>query len=255
VRRHPELVRPDVSLGARSHAPISDVVPAPRPPGVPQPRILLVDDEPKILRFVARGLAAEGFATDLATNGTDALAMAMRSSYDLVVLDLLLPGLTGTEVLRRLLVARPSQPVLVLSCLTETATKVSCLQLGAEDYLAKPFSLAELLARVHVRLRSAARPAPVILSAGSLRLDVVRREADAGAGATPLAEREFMLLRELMLAAGAPVSKERLLLSVWHYDFDPGSNVVDVYVRRLRLKLGSRVIETVRGEGYRVDAG
>lgn len=181
--------------------------------------------------------------------------MVARHRYDLVVLDLLMPGLPGMEVLRRLVAKVPGQQVLVLSCLAETATKVACLDLGADDYLAKPFSLSELLARIHARVRVAAREAPVVLTVGSVRLDLVGHEADSGNGAVGLAEREFMLLRELMAAGGTPVSKERLLSRVWHYDFDPGSNVVDVYVRRLRLKLGSRVIETVRGEGYRVHAG
>lgn len=224
-------------------------------PNAVRHRILLIDDEPKILRFVSRALIAEGFLPDVADNGATGLAMVARHRYDLVVLDLLMPGLPGTEVLRRLVAKTPTQHVLVLSCLSETATKVACLKLGADDYLAKPFSLSELLARIHARVRVASREAPMMVTVGSLRLDLVGHEADSGTGAVGLAEREFMLLRELMAARGAPVSKERLLSRVWHYDFDPGSNVVDVYVRRLRLKLGSRVIETVRGEGYRVHAG
>ena len=216
-------------------------------------KILVVDDEQRILRFVVRGLRAEGFAVDSADNGADGLQKALEDGYDLVILDLLMPGMDGTSVLSRLVAKRPVQPVLVLSCLTDTATKVRCLEAGAEDYLAKPFSLDELLARVRARLRAAGR-ATTSLVAGRLRLDLIRREADSGSGPVPLAEREFLLLRELMQHPGTTVSKQRLLSAVWNYHFDPGSNVVDVYVRRLRAKLGADTITTMRGEGYRIAA-
>jgi DNA-binding response OmpR family regulator len=217
------------------------------------PRILLVDDEPLILRFLSRNLQASGFDVTCATSGVEGLDLALRTPYDLVVLDLLLPALPGVQVLRRLLRHRPDQPVLVLSCLTSTETKVQCLELGAQDYLEKPFSTAEFIARVNRRLRAAQQSASVA-TVGRFRLDLVRREADAGDGSVRLAEREFMLLRELLRLRGQPVSKERLLEAVWHYDdFDPGTNVVDVYIGRLRRKLGDAAIETVRGEGYRID--
>jgi DNA-binding response OmpR family regulator len=212
----------------------------------------VVDDEHRILRFVARGLQAEGFEVDSADNGAEALRRALATDYDLVVLDLLMPGMDGATVLSRLLAARPRQAVIVLSCLTATATKVRCLEAGAEDYLAKPFSLDELLARVRARLRAAAGRAATELVAGRLRLDLIRREAHLGAGPVALAEREFLLLRELMEHADRTLSKQRLLAAVWHYHFDPGSNVVDVYVRRLRAKLGAEAVVTVRGEGYRI---
>src|SRR6266540_5947136 len=160
------------------------------------------------------------------------------------------------RVLRRIVRKLPSQQVIIVSCLTETATKVSCLEAGAGDYLAKPFSLDELLARVQAHLRVLARSRSVTtLEVGRLKLDMVRREADSGSGPVPLAEREFLLLCELMRHAGQTVSKERLLSSVWQYDFDSGSNVVDVYVGRLRAKLGAQAIRTVRGKGYQVDGG
>jgi len=217
-------------------------------------KILVVDDEQRILRFVVRGLRAEGFVVDSADNGADGLQKALEGGYDLVILDLLMPGLDGASVLDRLVAKRPVQAVLVLSCLTATATKVRCLEAGAEDYLAKPFSLDELLARVRARLRAAAGRATTSLVAGRLRLDLIRREADSGSGPVPLAQREFLLLRELMQHTGTTVSKQRLLSAVWRYHFDPGSNVVDVYVRRLRAKLGADTITTVRGEGYRIAA-
>jgi two-component system, OmpR family, copper resistance phosphate regulon response regulator CusR len=220
-------------------------------------RILLIDDEQRVLRFVSRGLRAEGYTVDLADNGTDGLRMALTGSYDLIILDLLMqPGLDGSTVLRRIVRKLPSQQVIIVSCLTETATKVRCLEAGAGDYLAKPFSLDELLARVQAHLRVLARSRTVTtLQAGRLKLDLVRREADSGSGSVPLAEREFLLLYELMRHAGQTVSKERLLSSVWQYDFDSGSNVVDVYVGRLRAKLGAEAIRTVRGKGYRIDGG
>jgi DNA-binding response OmpR family regulator len=215
-------------------------------------KILVVDDEQRILRFVVRGLRAEGFLADSADSGASGLRKALDGRYDLVILDLLMPGLDGTAVLRRLVAERPAQAVLVLSCLSAAATKVECLEAGAEDYLVKPFSLDELLARVRARLRAAAGRPATSLVAGRLRLDLIRREADSGAGPVPLADREFLLLRELMLHAGTTVSKQRLLSAVWRYHFDPGSNVVDVYVRRLRAKLGAEAIVTMRGEGYRI---
>ena len=226
-------------------------------PRAAQPaRILLIDDEQRVLRFVSRGLRAEGYTVDSADNGADGLRMAFTGGYDLIILDLLMPGLDGPTVLRRIVRKLPSQQVMVVSCLTETATKVRCFEVGAGDYLAKPFSLDELLARVQAHLRVLARSrTPTTLRAGRLRLDVVRREADSGSGPVPLAEREFLLLCELMRYAGQTVSKERLLSSVWEYYFDSGSNVVDVYVSRLRAKLGAETIRTVRGKGYRIDGG
>ena len=219
-------------------------------------RILLIDDEQRVLRFVSRGLRAAGFAVDAADNGTDGLRMALTGVYDLIILDLLMPGLDGPAVLRRIVRRLPSQQVIIVSCLTETATKVGCLEAGAGDYLAKPFSLDELLARVRAHLRVLARSrTETRLEAGCLKLDMVSREADSGTGPVPLAEREFLLLCELMRNAGQIVSKERLLSSVWHYYFDSGSNVVDVYIGRLRAKLGAEVIRTVRGQGYRIDGG
>ncbi|MFL5797871.1 MAG: response regulator transcription factor [Actinomycetota bacterium] len=215
--------------------------------------ILLIDDEPRIQNFVARGLRSEGYVVDTATDAVEGLRAAIARPHDLVILDLLMPGLDGVSLLRRLLDRRPDQAVIVLSAVAEPASKVECLELGAEDYLAKPFVLDELLARVRARLRRSTGTTSTTIGVGPLLLDLIRREADRGEGPVALAEREFLLLRELMGNAGTTVSKERLLSSVWGYYFDSGSNVVDVYVGRLRRKLGSGVIATVRGEGYRID--
>jgi DNA-binding response OmpR family regulator len=164
-----------------------------------------------------------------------------------------MPGLPGITVLDRILQRKPLQSVLVLSCLTDTAAKVQCLGLGAVDYVVKPVSFDELLLRVKARIRSS-HGSSTTLELGNLQLDVVRRWVRAGARAVALTEREFLLLRELMHHPGETVTKDDLLASVWGYGFDPGSNVVDVYVRRLRTKLGTDVILTVRGEGYRISA-
>ena len=216
-------------------------------------RVLVIDDEPGILNFVSRGLRAEGYHVDLAADGDTGLSAALSQTYDLVILDLLLPGPSGIHLLREIVKQNPEQPVIVLSALTDTASKVRSFELGAHDYLAKPFSMEELLARVRVRLRDA-RARPTRLAVGGLSLDLISRHAQGEFGRVQLAEREFLLLRDLMSCPGETVSKERILASVWGYRFDPGSNVVDVYVRRLRAKIGADAIKTVRGEGYRIDA-
>jgi len=231
--------------------------------GVPGTRrILIVDDEPNIRSFIGRALSAAGYLTGFAGGGADGLRHALDEHYDLVILDLVMPDLDGCSVLDQLLRARPDQTVMVLSCVADVATKVDCLERGARDYLTKPFSLAELLARIRVRLREDAHlrgesreGAGEIVRAGNLTLDVARLVADIGHGPVPLTRLEFLLLRELAEHYGRSVSKGRLLASVWGYDFDPGSNVVDVCVRRLRAKLGFGLIKTVRGEGYQLADG
>jgi len=239
-------------------------------------RILIVDDEPKIRSFIGRALNAAGYATESADCGTDGLRRALAANYDLVILDLVMPDLDGRQVLGRLLAEHPDQAVIVLSCVADVAAKVDCLERGAQDYLTKPFSLAELLARVRVRLRGDAHPRgdtsarheargephphadphshAEVIRAGDVTLDVGRLVADIGHGPVPLTRLEFLLLRELAEHVGQSVPKGKLLATVWGYDFDPGSNVVDVCVRRLRSKLGFELIKTVRGEGYQLVA-
>jgi two-component system, OmpR family, response regulator len=219
-------------------------------------RILVVDDEPQIREMVTRALEAAGYGIESAADGEAGLALALAGDYQLVILDILMPAADGREVLRQLQRLRPDQQVLVLSCLSDVTAKVDLLDSGANDYLTKPFSLDELLARVRVRLRSepatGEHPAADIVRAGRLVLDLGRMQADAGLGPVPLTRLEVLLLRELMEHTGESVPKGTLLASVWGIAFDPGSNVVDVCVRRLRSKLGFDLIETVRGAGYRL---
>lgn len=218
-------------------------------------RLLVVDDEPRIVSFVSRALAAEGFGVDGAQDGARALELVRTRAYELVILDLLLPGLDGLSVLRGIMESRPEQRVLVLSAVSDVESKVQCLDLGASDYLAKPFALAELVARVRARVRQpTGPPQDRFLRAGGVTLDLLRRTADAGGEAVRLSEREAQLLRHLMQRDGEVSSRQKLLEDVWGFSFDPGSNVVDVYVRRLRTKLGAGVIETVRNVGYRFHA-
>jgi two-component system OmpR family response regulator len=218
------------------------------------PRLLVVDDEPRIVSFVSRALSAEGFRVDSAQDGARALQLARSGRYELVVLDLLLPGLDGLSVLRGILESRPEQRVLVLSALSDVESKVRCLELGATDFVSKPFALAELLARVRARLRhSAGPPDGRFLHAGRVRLDLLRRVADAGEGPVGLSEREFQLLQHLVLAGAEVCTRQQLLADVWGYSFDPGTNVVDVCVGRVRSKLGPDLIETVRNVGYRLE--
>jgi len=217
--------------------------------------VLVVDDEPRIVSFVSRALTAEGFQVDAATDGVLGLDLAMTGAYELVVLDLLLPSRGGLSVLQELIESRPGQRVLILSALSDVETKVRCLESGASDYVSKPFSLAELVARVRARIRQPA-PSPTerTLRVRGVSLDLVRRVADAGDGPVSLSEREFLLLEHLMRRDGDVCTRQRLLADVWGYSFDPGSNVVDVCVGRLRAKLGADVIETVRSVGYRFHA-
>jgi DNA-binding response OmpR family regulator len=219
-------------------------------------RILVVEDEPRIQSFLVRGLESEGFTVDCERDGSAALRRATMNGYDLVVLDLLLPGLDGLSVLRELQRRRPELPVVILSARADLATKLRGFELGACDYVSKPFALDELIARVRAQLRhTGIAAAESVLHAGALALDLARRQARLGAIVADLSDREFRLLRELLLHSGQVISRERLLSEVWGYHFDPRSNVVDVCVRRLRKKLGPDApIETVRNAGYRLVA-
>jgi len=213
--------------------------------------LLVVDDEPRIARFVSRALESQGHIVEVARSGEDALAKAAEQDFALVILDLLLPGLDGHAVLRRL-VARDSRArVLVLSAVGDVESRVQCLRAGAADYLAKPFAVAELLARVDSRLTEAPATAPERwLNVGGMRLDLQRRVLHDGERVTTLSQREFILLGHLMRRAGEVCTRDELLSDVWGFCFDPGSNVLEVYVGRLRAKIDRWHIETVRNVGY-----
>ncbi len=224
-----------------------------------QMRILLIEDEPRIRAFLARGLGAEGFVVDEAGDGESGLRRALEDEYDLLILDLLLPRRDGLSVLQALHERHPDVPVLILSARTDLGTKLRGFELGACDYLAKPFSFDELLARVRVqvnrRTTNGGNSNGRVQRVGRLVLDLARHEARIDDRTTELTAREFRLLHHLALHAGEVISRERLLSEVWGYHFDPESNVVEVCVRRLRKKLGPDApIETVRNAGYRLSA-
>jgi two-component system, OmpR family, response regulator len=219
-------------------------------------RILVIEDEPRILGFLARGLEAEGFTVHASRNGREGLKRARRDRYDLVLLDLLLPGLDGLSVLRELSRLRPDMPVVIVSARSDLPTKLRGFGLGAADYLSKPFSFDELIARIHVQLRRNGRGEDEqVLRTGTLALDLTRREVQLDGATVQLSDREFRVLHHLLEHQGEVISRERLLSEVWGYHFNPGSNVVDVCIRRLRKKLGADApIETIRHAGYRVTA-
>jgi two-component system, OmpR family, copper resistance phosphate regulon response regulator CusR len=237
--RHCAVIRCCVKVGGRE---------------VPRVRILVIEDEPRILAFLAHGLEAEGFSVVGAKDGEEGLRLARELPCDLVLLDLLLPKLDGLSVLRELEQAQCGVPVVIVSARADVSTKLRGFGFGARDYLTKPFSFDELLARIRVHLGPALREnGDHVLRAGDLTLDVARRRAHLGNRVAELSDREFKLLHHLLECAGEVVSRERLLSEVWGYHFDPGSNVVDVCVRRLRKKLGPESpIQTIRHAGYRI---
>jgi two-component system OmpR family response regulator len=214
-------------------------------------QILIVDDEPRICRLVSRALQKDGHVVIEAGTGTAALRLAATEDFALILLDLMLPGLGGLEVLRHLTVARPEQRVMIISAVGDVSAKLECFADGAVDYLAKPFVLAELTARVRLRVwEPGAGPAGRWLRAGKISLDLQRRVAAVDGHNVMLSQREFLLLGHLMRRAGQVCRRDELLTHVWGYTFDTSSNVVDVYVRRLRAKLNPDWIETVRNVGY-----
>jgi DNA-binding response OmpR family regulator len=217
-------------------------------------RILIAEDEPRIAAFVEKGLAANGFVVTVVGDGPSARDHAMTGGFDLMVLDIGLPGVDGFAVLRTLRAERNPIPVIVLTARDSVQDTVAGLEGGADDYMAKPFRFEELLARVRLRLAPERTPELTVLSHGGLQLDLRTRRARVGDRTVDLSAREFALTETFLRHAGQVLSREQLLSHVWGYDFDPGSNVVDVYVRYLRRKLGAERIATVRGMGYRLDA-
>jgi two-component system, OmpR family, response regulator len=221
--------------------------------------VLVIEDEPGIVDFLERGLASEGFEVRSAQDGNLGLERALGENVDLVVLDLMLPGRSGIEVLSELHQVKPELPVIVLTARGEVEERVAGLDAGAVDYLIKPFSLHELAARIRAQLRASAQSPRTTLTAGELEVDLITREVRRGGALIRLSTTEFELLVYLVRNRGQVLTREQILRAVWGYDYDPGTNVVDVYIGYLRRKLrdsdGSRVpIVTVRSVGYRFDA-
>ncbi|HEY7793119.1 MAG TPA: response regulator transcription factor [Gaiellaceae bacterium] len=217
-------------------------------------RILIAEDDAGIAAFLDKGLRANGFATRLVADGDSAHALARTGEFDLLVLDIGLPGRDGFTVLRQLREARVTLPVIILTARDSVGDKVAGLEGGADDYLPKPFAFEELLARIRLRLRDEHAPEVTVLKSGDLSLDLRTRRAHVDGRLVELSAREFALAELLLRHPGQVLSREQILSHVWGFHFDPGSNVVDVYIRHLRRKLGAERIETVRGMGYRLRA-
>jgi len=219
-------------------------------------RILVVEDSLKMANLLRRGLVEEGYAVDVTRTGTDAVWMAQAAEYDAIVLDLMLPGMDGVEVCRRIREDGVWAPVLVLTARDAVEDRVAGLDAGADDYLQKPFSFAELLARLRALARRGAADRPAVLEVGDLRLDPATRQVWRGATEVDLSAKEFALLETFMRRPGEVLSRYQLLEHAWDYAYENRSNVVDVYVRYLRGKIdrpfGRGSLETVRGVGYRL---
>jgi DNA-binding response OmpR family regulator len=235
---------PSVTASAKANEPVAST------------RVLLVEDEPGIVDFVKRGLEAEGFAVEAALDGTEGERLALSGSFDAIVLDLMLPGRSGLDILASLRRAKPSVPVIVLTARGEIEDRVGGLDAGAVDYLVKPFSLAELVARVRAQLRVVAQASATTLRGGDIEVNLLTRKVRRGGRSVALSTTEFELLVYLLGHYGQVLSREQILSSVWGYEHDPATNVVDVYVGYLRRKLGRpedpAPIFTVRAVGYRL---
>jgi DNA-binding response OmpR family regulator len=217
-------------------------------------RILIVEDERGLSSFLEKGLGSRGYSTTVVDDGAAGLAIATDEDFDLVILDLGLPDVDGLSVLRELRRRGERLPVIILTARDDLDDKIEGLDAGGDDYVTKPFKLEELLARVRVQLREGGGSERMILEAGGITLDLRARRAMLDGRLVDLTAREFTLLETLMKHPGQVLSREQLLAHVWGYDYDPGSNVVEVYIRYLRRKLGHERIETVRGMGYRIVA-
>lgn len=222
--------------------------------------LLLVEDDERVLRFVRRGLEAEGYTVTAAQNGLEGLQRARAEDYDVLILDVMLPGLSGREVCKQLREAGLSIPILMLTALDHTNDKVECLRGGADDYLTKPFDFEELLARIEAlarRGRGFSSELPAVLEVGNLRIDRKAMRVFLDGEPVELTAKEFQLLELLLSSPGRVFSRTRIMNKVWGYDSDPLTNVVDVYIRRLRWKMrwdkDTGWIRTIRNYGYRLD--
>lgn len=222
-------------------------------------KVLVVEDEKKIASFIRKGLEAQGFVVDVANHGDDGYALALSRPYDAVVLDIMLPGRDGLSILRNLRDRRMTVPVILLTARSELNERLEGLNLGADDYLTKPFYIEELIARLQAVARRSAGAASTLLQVGDLTLNLLTREVQRAGRRIDLTAREFALLDHLMRAPGRVLTRIQICEQVWSYHFDPGSNLVDVYVQRLRKKIDGdapvKLIETIRGVGYRMRTG
>ena len=221
-------------------------------------RVLVIEDEPRVARIVQRALEHDTYAVDVATDGADGLTRARSGAFDAIVLDVLLPKMDGIQVCRQLRSERAAIPILMLTARDAVEQRVEGLNAGADDYLTKPFAVAELQARVRALLRRHGEPEPDLLQAGDLTLDRARHTVTRSGAVIDLSRREFQLLDYLLLNKGLVLTRQQILDHVWGYDFDPSTNIVDIYIHYLRKKLESNgrtpLLKTVRGVGYGIEA-
>ena len=219
-------------------------------------KVLVVEDEKKIAAFVRKGLEAQGFVVEVSTNGNEGFTLATTRPYDALILDIMLPGRDGLSILRNLRERKISLPVILLTARSELNERLEGLNLGADDYLTKPFHIEELIARLHAITRRAAGASQSILSVADLMMNLLTREVARADKRIELTAREFSLLEHLMRSPGRVLTRVEICERVWDYNFDPGTNLVDVYIQRLRKKVDGdfrlKLIETIRGVGYRI---
>lgn len=221
-------------------------------------KILLIEDEKKIAAFARKGLEAQGFVVDVCGHGDEGYALALANPYDALVLDIMLPGKDGLSILRNLRERKLALPVILLTARSELNERLEGLNLGADDYLTKPFHIEELIARLHAVTRRAAGTSQSILAVGDLKMNLLTRKVTRAGQAIELTAREFSLLEHLLRSPGRVLTRVEICERVWDYNFDPGTNLVEVYIQRLRKKVdgdsAKKLIETIRGVGYRIKA-
>jgi len=222
-------------------------------------KVLIVEDEKKIASFLRKGLEAQGFVVEHASNGDDGYALVTSRPYDVAVLDIMLPGRDGLSILRNLRERKVPLPIILLTARSELNERLEGLNLGADDYLTKPFHIEELIARIHAVTRRAAGQSQSLLSVADLSMNLLTREVSRAGQRIELTTREFSLLEHLMRSPGRVLTRVEICERVWEYNFDPGTNLVDVYIQRIRKKVDGafpeKLIETIRGVGYRIKPG
>jgi DNA-binding response OmpR family regulator len=219
-------------------------------------KVLIVEDEKKIASFVRKGLEAQGFVVEVGANGDEGFLLATTRPYDVAILDIMLPGRDGLSILRNLRERKIPLPIILLTARSELNERLEGLNLGADDYLTKPFHIEELIARIHAITRRAVGKSQSILSVADLKINLLTREVSRGGRRIELTTREFSLLEQLMRSPGRVLTRVEICERVWNYHFDPGTNLVDVYIQRIRKKVDEesplKLIETIRGVGYRL---